>query len=107
MAAAERENDMKPHEETWEIDEGDAYCAELDHVAGVTVSGSPSEHVVVTDSGVYGPTRARAKLLAQAPAMARLLLKVVSARYDGRTTFDLTDAEDVLRSAGIDPEKER
>lgn len=54
---------MKPHEETWRVDLSDSGVFRVDTTEGERVA-------------IVGDSRERAKLAAQAPAMARLLLKL-------------------------------
>ena len=93
---------MKAYEETWELAEGsetDEYCLRRGHVLGIDIKGgSYGDEVVTTDSGVYGPTLERARLIVQAPAMARLLLNIADFG-----DFNEESIRDVLRAAGVLP----
>jgi hypothetical protein len=90
---------MKPHEEKWTLDEvksqfirfGDEYSYALfksDAPPGV-------DHAQLNEENA-----ARARLAAQAPAMARVLLDFL----DGETqSLTATNARQILRDAGVLP----
>jgi hypothetical protein len=88
----------KPHEETW--------SAHKDCV--VMTNGWRTIFVSHEDMGPE-PSRERAQLAAQAPAMARALLKVVGDAEDGGETLHalgyktVDEMRDVLRAAGVLP----
>jgi hypothetical protein len=94
----------KPHEETWRYI-GEATGADrLGSRAWVVDEADPFRCVYSEFGGVTGETRedthARAKLAAQAPAMARLLLRLV----DPSTGHgDLAEVVAILRAAGVLP----
>lgn len=104
---------MKPHKETWtlELILPATSCARIVNSQGIAVL-VPADNTVQTIDGriieVLSPeARSRARLAAQAPAMARVLIECrESLVYFDQTTRsnDLGDAlTRVLRDAGVIP----
>jgi len=95
---------LKAYEETWELagSETNETCLKKGHVLGIQVKGKPFDEVVTTDSGVYGPTLERARLIVQAPAMARLLLRL-SRQHQALPGIGSSEINDLLRAAGVLP----
>lgn len=94
---------MKPHEETWAALRNTVRCGKSEQVA-VFSSDLPGATAIGLDT-------ARAKLAAQAPAMARLLLENVlegprlelRANEDGRWADFESQVRKELRAAGVIP----
>lgn len=85
---------MKPHEETWKADEmGCVYLRGARRIATFAYNGQTN---VETGDGAH----ARARLAAQAPAMARALTTILEAEIWHE---DRAMAESVLRAAGAIP----
>lgn len=98
---------MKPHEETWEIDERrGAGRVWADSEGFATAFIVPEDDTVEREDGriveVHSPTAmARRQLAAQAPAMARLLLKIASGVHPLGSPE--RDAHGLLKAAGVLP----
>lgn len=87
---------MRPHEETWSA-VGDVLCFS---------SRKWWPQAPMPEPGIYGISPARAKLAAQAPAMARELLGLLTQDESmHRSAWMLTRQrlEDILRDAGVIP----
>lgn len=74
---------MKPHEEEWRWD--DDRKAIVTGVRDIDADADGWRVIVETDSGCYPPYGAERQLIAQAPAMARMLLALTWSRqaHDG------------------------
>lgn len=66
----------KPHEETWRWDEAEKVIVRGERSADDDASPETWRVIVETDGGHYAPRTGERELIAQAPAMARLLLKL-------------------------------
>lgn len=100
---------MKPHEENWTVSaRQNTYCATGPGVEALKRAGLPIEFEALSiGQGDRGPQVAlipldesspeRARLAAQAPAMARLLLKSL----DSTQPIGFHEVETVLRDAGV------
>lgn len=90
---------MSPHEETWTVRENSD--GQVFVMCGEQVIGE-------VDGDFPEPATCRAKLAAQAPAMARALLRVIEDERrelssGGRTFLQAGDLEQILREAGVIP----
>lgn len=98
---------MKPHEEEWKIVDGTAIRAKGFRVARFrTQVNSPVQAEKLrklTSKDVVEADYARARLAAQAPAMARLLLKMVKEQTERDDPDYGVRAMRILSDAGVLP----
>lgn len=100
---------LKPWEEEWKIEwakdlDGERVIARITAKRPKNAAWDFPETVLETDHGVYGPTPERAKLIEQAPVMARLLLKLADVNsteiwLGGENVSD--SIHGVLKAAGV------
>lgn len=92
---------MKTHEETWTEDPDDSTMIKTGDGAGSADFDEPARDNADVEPSIER-RQARAKLAAQAPAMARLLLEMHErGSFDGCHDESAVDA--VLRAAGVLP----
>lgn len=99
---------MKAHEETWEIVDGTAIRAKGLRVARFTTEiRTPAQAARFDNSSTAGIVQAnheRARLAAQAPEMARLLLRLETSPSSSHEFVSALQAiKYVLRDAGVLP----
>lgn len=91
-------SEHKPWEETW------SYTMQYDQDMGPALFAN-GQSILSAHEWEREPEEARIKLIAQAPAMARLLLVLDSWLSNGRKTphYNQLDIQKVLRAAGVLP----